>query len=182
MSIMTIMMTMVMRDNGSNDDDDKCIGEEEGKACLSAGKTGKPLNLVLRNVFTTVSIFSTALKPTTGLFITCMHTPQSDCLWHLKVPRELCCGPSPLCPPFTPRPPPPGPFSDTSPTPSHVQSQRFAQATCMQMNVLPATKPTSCNVRQLSVSHLVCGFKERGGSCTGSLPACTEAAKQSKLP
>ena len=41
------------------------------KTCLSAGKTGNPLNLVVRNVSTTVCTFSTALNPTTGLAITC---------------------------------------------------------------------------------------------------------------
>lgn len=45
------------------------------EAYLSAGNTGKPLNLVLRRVFTTVSTLSTALKPTTGLAITCDAQP-----------------------------------------------------------------------------------------------------------
>ena len=70
------------------------------RACLSAGKTGKPLNLVLRSVFTTVSILSTALNPTTGLFITYRHT-------YTHTPTSPTPPPRPVRSGFSPRPPPP---------------------------------------------------------------------------
>ena len=140
-----------------------CSDEEEGEARLSAGNTGKPLNLVLRSVFTTVSILSTALNPTTGLFITCTHTRTHTChrrtlLLHLTVPGELYFDPLP------PLPKCPGPRPSQPILTTVCASHMYANA-CLPHCKQPAAQFSGC-----PANRLVCRLQYR---TYGEAPVCS---------